>query len=382
MAETFNGLVPQEEWLDVGFQVRRPNDPFDQLIGDLRTNNIIAKWRYIAAEYQTPVMAQFHAYDTEANRTIRIPVDERSIKKGLIKVKINQSELMQEYEDSGITNNDDMKDYVLNDGIRLAQQVFTRTKVAKAELLATGKITIKENNLDLSVDYGVPEENTSLTFDLSPDADISGQIQDIIDKAADMGVVLTGMITSRKNITKMRKNAALQKEINGNLSAGVLLGQTALQAHLQEEFGISRIITNDNTYGADVKLGVDGRPLITKRRYYPNDKITFFSTNPAGNVGVGLWGNPPEVKLGGFYPVNASGEAPYVYVTQKMEWDPAVLWTKASGLFMPLLYDPNSLWIATIDGGASGASLDAYSVDTAEGEPAEGGARQSARARK
>ena len=35
MAETFNGLVPQEEWLDVGFQVRRPNDPFDQLIGDL-----------------------------------------------------------------------------------------------------------------------------------------------------------------------------------------------------------------------------------------------------------------------------------------------------------------------------------------------------------
>ena len=66
-----------------------------------------------------------------------------------------------------------------------------------------------------------------------------------------------------------------------------------------------------------------------------------------------------------------------MYVTQKMEWDPAVLWTKASGLFMPLLYDPNSLWIATIDGGASGASLDAYSVDTAEG-----GARQSARARK
>ena len=26
MAEKFYGLIPQEEWLDVGFQVTRPND--------------------------------------------------------------------------------------------------------------------------------------------------------------------------------------------------------------------------------------------------------------------------------------------------------------------------------------------------------------------
>ena len=66
----------------------------------------------------------------------------------------------------------------------------------------------------------------------------------------------------------------------------------------------------------------------------------------AGRVGVGLWGDPPEAALAGFYPVSESGRQPFVYVTQKMEWDPAVLWTKASGLFMPVLYNPNSLWIA------------------------------------
>ena len=53
MPEKFNGLIPQEEWIDVGFQVTRPNDPLDGLVGDLRTNNIIAKWQPIAAEYQT-----------------------------------------------------------------------------------------------------------------------------------------------------------------------------------------------------------------------------------------------------------------------------------------------------------------------------------------
>ena len=370
MAEKFYGLIPQEEWLDVGFQVNRPNDPLDGLVGDLRTNNIIAKWQSIAAEYQTSIMAQFHAFDTESQKTIRVPVDAHNIKKALIKVKIDQSELLQEYIDNGVQGDQELKDYILNDGIRLAEQVFTRSKVAKAEMLATGKITIKENNLDLPVDYGVPASHIIFELDLSPDADISSQIQDIIDAADDVGVKLTGFITSRKNITKMRRNAALQKEINGNLGAGVLIGQSALRAHLEEEYGLGRIVTHDLTYGADAKIGSDGRPAITRKRYFPDNKISFFAANPAGYVGTGLWGDPPEVRLSGFYSVNASGVAPYVYVTQKMEWDPAVLWTKASGLFMPLLYDPNSLWIATVKDNSSSAAL-AAEEPPAEEPPAE-----------
>lgn len=356
MSEKFNGLIPQQEWLDVGFNVTRPNDPLDSLVNDIRTNNIMATWQSIAAEYQTSIMAQFHAFDTESLKTIRVPVDTHNIKKALIKVKIDQSELFQEYVNSGVQGNEALQDYVLNDGIRLADQVFTRSKVAKAEMLATGKMTIKENGLDLPVDYGVPAEQLSYEIDLSTDADISGQIQQIVDAAADKGVTLTGFITARKNITKMRRNANLQKEINGNIGAGALISRSALYANLEEEYGLSRIVTHDLTYGADAKLGSDGRPLITKKRYFPDNKISFFAANPAGFVGTGLWGDPPEVNMAGFYPVNASGVAPYVYVTQKQEWDPAVLWTKASGLFMPLLFDPNSLWIATVKDNTSGVS--------------------------
>ena len=86
------GLVPEKEWLDVGFQVNRPNDPVDQLLGDTKTDNLVAYWQSIANEYQIPVMAQFHGFDTEANTTFRVPVDTHNIEKGLIKVKINQSE--------------------------------------------------------------------------------------------------------------------------------------------------------------------------------------------------------------------------------------------------------------------------------------------------
>lgn len=341
------GLVSQREWLDVGFQVNRPNDPIDGLLGDVRTDNITAYWQSIAAEYQIPMMAQFHAFDTEANTTFRAPVDNHYIEKGLVKVKINQSERMQALLRSGVRE-DQMYDYVVEDGVRLAQQVVTRSKVAKNELMANGNVTIKENNLNLTVDYGVTSSQTAYELDLSANADIIGQIQAIIDDATEKGVTLTGVMTSAKNLTKMRGNAGLQKAVNGNIGAGALLRRTELEAFFADEFGLNRIVTNDLTYGADGKIGSDGRPVITTKRYYPQNKVTFFATNPNGQLGVNAWGDPPETNLPGFYPTNASGESPFVYVTQKMEWDPAVLWTKASGLFIPVLYNPSSLFIATV----------------------------------
>lgn len=343
------GFIPQDEWLNMGFEVTRPNDPVDTLFTDEKTSNLMAKWQSIASEYQIPVMAQFHGFDTEAQTTFRVPVDNHNIEKGLIKVKINQSERMRELLRAGVQN-DEMYDYVINDGVRLADQVVTRTKVAKNELMATGKITIKENNLDLTVDYGVPAENTAYELDLSDGTkDIGAEIQAIIDDATDKGVIITGMMTSKKNITKMRKHPSIQTAINGSNAVGALVNRTAFDGFMQEEFGINTIVENDLTYGASASIGSDGRPSIVTKRYFPQDVVTFFATNPGGRMGVGLWGDPPEIDAGQFMDVNASSVSPYVYISQWMEKDPAVLWTKASGLFMPVLYNPNSLFIATVD---------------------------------
>lgn len=343
------GFIPEEEWLDMGFQVNRPNDPIDRLFGDDKTDNLVAAWQSIANEYQIPVMAQFHGFDTEAQTTFRVPVDNHNIEKGLIKVKINQSERMRALTRAGVQN-DQMYDYVINDGIRLADQVVTRTKVAKNELMATGKVTIKENNLDLTVDYGVPSTNMAYTIDFGPGAttDVPSQIQAIIDDATDKGVIINGILTSKRNITKLRQNADIQKLIGGNSSIGALVNRSSLDAYLEDEFGINMIVENDLTYGASATIGSNGRPNITTKRYFPKDKISFFATNPNNRMGIGLWGNPPEVDAGQFMEVNTSGQSPYVYISQWMEKDPAVLWTKASGLFMPILYNPNNLYVASV----------------------------------
>ena len=341
------GLVPKTDWLDVGTIVTRPNDPVDQVIDDTKTDNLVAEWESLAAEFQIPVMAQFHGFDTEAKTTFRVPVDRHNIEKGLIKVKINQSERMRTLLRSGVQN-DDLYDYIIRDGVRLSDQVVTRSKVAKNELLATGKVTIKENNLNLTVDYGVPNANTSLTLDLSSSADVISQIQTIVDNARNAGVTITGIYTSSANINKMRKNAGLQTAINGNIGAGSMIRKTVMEEFLSEEFGINTILTNDLTYGKSATIGSNGRPNITTARYFPQNKVTFFATNPGGRLGRGLWGDPPEIDNARFYSNEEPSSSPFVYVTQKMEWDPAVLWTKASGLFMPVLFNPNSLYIATV----------------------------------
>ena len=340
------GFIPEAEWLNTEFNPTRQNDPIDGLLGDLKTDNLMAQWQTIAAEYQIPMMAKFHGFDTESQTTFRTPVDTHNIEKGLIKVKMNQSERLRALTRAGVRE-DALYDYVLNDGIRLADQVITRSKVAKNELLATGKITIKENNLDLTVDYGVPAAQTSLEIDFGAGQDVPAQIQAIVDRALANGVTLTGIVTSRAILSKMRSNTSVQKAINGNIGVGAQVRMSALTAWLEEEYGIVNVITNDLTYGADATIDGNGLPQITNARYFPANKITFFAPAPSGRLGIGLWGDPPEVDLSNLISGNTNEVSPYVYVSQYAEKDPAVLWTKASALFMPVLYNPSSLYIAT-----------------------------------
>ena len=345
------GMVTEPDLLTTGFNVTRPNDPIDGLFDDELTDNLVARWNYIANEFQIPQMAQFHAFDTVAQKSVRAPIDQRNIEKGLIKVKRNTSELLYELQGRGVTTERALYDYVMEDINTLADEVITRTKVAKNELLATGKVTISENDVDLTVDYGVPAENLALEVDFGKGANksVPDQLQDIVDMAADKGVTINGMVCARSTLSKMRQNVAIQKAINGMYMEGVLVTQAALISFLESEYGITRVVINDQSYSTPWGIGADGRPVTHSTRYFPKDKISFFGTGNGMRLGSGLWGIPPEEQIARFgVETGSSALNPYVYVTQWAEKDPAVVWTKASGLFMPVLFNPYSLYVASV----------------------------------
>lgn len=345
--ENVFGMIRKQDWLQVGLDVTRPNDPVDQVFGDVKTDNLIAYWESMAAQYGIPVMAQFHAFDVEAQKTLRMPVDTHNIEKGLIKVKIDQSERLRALIGRGVTNESELYNKVLNDGYNLAEEVFTRSKVAKNEVLATGKFTIKENNLDLTVDFGVPAGNVNKTLDFGAGASapLDEQLLELTEEAKAAGKPLNGLYTSSENIAKLRKSEAIQKAINGSLMVGQLVKKADLEAYLADEYGITRVLVQDGHYSLPLTMGADGRPVISSQRYYPASKLSFFHAD--NKLGDGLWGDPPEVSAAKFMEVSESEVSPYVYVSQYAETDPAVTWTKASALFVPVLYDPGALYVAT-----------------------------------
>ena len=344
------GMVSEADLLATGFMVSRPNDPLEGLFTDQQTDNLVAEWYTMASEYAIPQMAQFHAFDVEAQKSERAPIDEKNIEKMLIKVKRNTSELLRQLLKRGVRVDAQLYDFVMDDNANLADQVVTRAKVARAELMGTGKVTIKENGLNEVIDYGVPANHTNLTVDVGDgaSANILDQLQGIVDQATSEGVTVNGIVCPKSFLTKLRRNKYVQLAINGATMQGVLPARSAVEDFLNEEFGISQVITDALTYAEPYKARSNNRPTVVQHRYFPKDKVTFFGTFNGMKLGAGLWGTPPEVEIAQFMQVQGSGQSPYVYLSQWAETDPAVLWTKASALYVPVLFAPQSLFIATI----------------------------------
>ena len=333
-------LIDPKDLLDFSqnFSVTR-NYLGDRIFPDMKTQHMKAEFFRLTDSLNLPTMAQVHALDTEAHIGRRPTAEKVKLEKMLIKEKINQSERVQLFLENG-GNQDGVVRYVFDDVARLAESVKTRTEVMKCELLQTGKITVKENGVNLAVDYGVPAGNKSFTVDMSTaGADIMGDIQTMVDAAKNNGETITTVITSSKALQRLRQNTAIQTAIYGTVGQGTFVSTARLVEFLKAEFGFD-VVIYDERYRYE-----NGKSLATKR-YIEEDKFIGLSTMPNATMGVGLWGVTPEEQAAG--PWTMKSQAQFITATMWTMPDPVAVWTKASGLFIPAMSNPNGLYIATI----------------------------------
>ncbi len=333
-------LISDADRLDFSqnLSVARPAYLGDRLFPDQKTQNLKAEYLRLANGATLPVMATVHAFDTEAEIGSRPTFDKMEVEKLLIKRKINQTERVRLLSESGVYADDAIVRYVFDDMRLMADAVKVRTEVAKMDVLATGKMTINENRLNMTVDYAVPEDNMDFELDLSEDADVIEQLQAIADYAADLGYTLTEAVTSNQVVRKLATNKGIQTLIYGSIGQGTYVTTDRMQTLFGQLFGFSTITTNDLRYKTQ---GADGTE--TTHRFYPQDKISFIATP---TLGVGLWGVSPEEAEYGQYSSKSADQ--YITITQWATQDPVAVWTKATGLFIPVLPDPNSLFVATV----------------------------------
>ena len=311
----------------------------DTLFPDQKTENLEAEFFRLSDGLMLPSMAKVHAFDSEAAIGTRPALEKVTIEKLLIKEKINQSERVQLYLSRGVSE-DAAVEYVFDDMGRLAEAVKTRTEVAKMEALSTGAVTVKENNLDFKIDYGVPAGNRKKYSWTDADADILADIQEMLDIAKAQGKTINRAFTSTKIVSLLRKNKGIQTAMYGANGVGTFISLGQLNTLMTDMFGFT-IVVNDDMYKYEKSTGA-----FETKRYFAENKFVLATVSTNGAIGTGLWGTTPEELEYGQY--SAKSAQQYITITQWATPDPVAVWTKASGLFVPVIPDPSGLVIGTI----------------------------------
>lgn len=311
----------------------KTNFAADKYFPKRKSREIKALIRQIVAGGELPVMAQYHSLDAEARIGERPNFVELEIQKLPIKEKLNVTERILEAFGSNVS--DDVKGevlrYIFDDVSNLVSRVLTRMAVSNTEVLATGRLVINENGISTTVDYNIPTANRiSLSQWSTPAHDIIADLDNINNLVKAAGYKITKAICNSSVIGYITKNTALRSTLS---NAAVVPTTQRVVAVLEDAIGFGFEV-NDDVY----KTSINGQT----KNMYPNDTITFI-TSPDNGVGVGALGYTPEELAG----INRS-ERSLVTVTSYTTPDPVALWNKASALYVPVLRNPNGLFIATI----------------------------------
>ena len=340
---TLSNLIDNRELLDFSqhFGVAR-SYAVAKFFTDRKTQYIEQEYSRLCENGNLPMTAQVHAFDTEAVIGSRIPFEKVNVEELLIKEKINLSEDIRRLTRGLDMNQDELRRYIFDDAARMAEAVLTRAYRAKCDAIAKGKYVIAENNLSFEVDYGIPEEN----FVTSDWGDVRAWRALAIAKGYHPNVA----ITTEAVVTKIMTNKQIQKAIFGATGTGILPSLDQINTLFRSQFGFA-IETNDDLYG---EIGTaDGEIKVSQKRFFPEGAFIIATTAPDGTLGTGLWGvTPEEDAQGGAF--DSKRQQQYITVVTYDTPDPVATWTKASGLFVPVMPNPYGHIIANVASASDG----------------------------
>lgn len=334
---SISSLITRADRIDfaANFIIPDENNLLDRLFPDVKTDNMKLTYKQIVTN-QAPLMALVHAFNSEAKIGQRPALKQVELEKMLIKEKMMLDEEYAIMYDN-LRDNSVIADYIFNDMATTADRVLMRTKVMKGEILnSAGKFTVDENNVKMTIDFDVPAR-LKKTFTWSTGTPkILADIQTMIDALAEKGRVATKIITSSKNIAKMASDPSLTASIFGNAEVGRQITKAQLNTWLTEHYSLT-IEAFDRMYS------YDNAKDITTKRLIEENKLIVTSKDV---IGRGIWGITPEERAEkitvqqskNIYIMNTIWEVP----------DPVSTWTKASGVFVPVLADNEGQFFATI----------------------------------
>lgn len=288
----------------------------DQTINDLQ-------YRFTQGGGALRDVATYRSFDAEA------PLGRRE---GFSEVRgslppISRKMRLSEYDQLVLRNaTAEQRNLLLRDAERLTKEIDARLEVARGDALVNGKVTINENGVQASVDFGRSASHTVTvaSADRWTAAD-STPIEDLLtwqQVYTETNGVAPGRIqTSNRVLQVLLQNAEIKANVNPNGTVAYVTVD-GLNGLLQA-FGLPAI----ETY--DVQFNGAGRVI-------PQDSLLFLPTN-GSDLGATLWGTTLESQDPDYGLAGSPGIVTAAWKTK----DPIGLWTHAAAIALPVLGNPD-----------------------------------------
>lgn len=288
-----------------------------------------------------PVSAQVHALDTKTQLASRKAIEKGAAELALVKrqIKIGEREIIKVQN----PRNDSELNFVLgqlyNDSEKMVESVKVRVEAMRMELLSTGKIKIEENEVKVTLDYGVPDENRKVFDWTLPDAKPLEDL-DVLASAVEgsSGYRPTRALTSRKMVKTICANTSVRKALLGTESDRIITLKQLNELLVQME--LPTLATYEAKYQIETADGFD------TKRYFPDNTISMFGDGTLGETIYGL--TAEEIKLMGDDKMELAAMVGNIFVGTYTSIDPVGEFTKSATTVLPTLPRGLELGISTI----------------------------------
>jgi hypothetical protein len=279
--------------------------------------------------------ATYRSYDAESSIAGRPGVTRVSGELPPISRKI----VLGEYDRLRTRANPDasLRTAILSDAERVTRQILARLEVARGDALVNGEVTINEDGVVATVDFGRDSSMEvtastlwSTTATADPITDLTTWVQAYIDRNGEAPAVL---LTSTRVRGFLLRNVAIREMAQTGGTAPTQVSPEVLNGILNA-YDLPRLETYDARYsvnGTATRVIDDHFALLLPAPVDPNA--------PDGtDLGATFYGTTAE-SLDGRFGL-AGAEAGLVAGVYSKE-DPISLWTKAAAIALPVLATPD-----------------------------------------
>lgn len=275
-----------------------------------------------------PIAASIHDFDTEAEIGSRI-ANKQELELSLIKRKmqLKETDIIALENPRTKAEQDYLVGQVYNDIDQLVAGVRARVEAMRMEVLASGQVTVKENGLNFTLDYHVPDEHkealTGTNVWINENSDPLADIERWIDA---LDTKPTRALTSRKIYRTLATHPKIIAAIFGK-DSGRVVSQADLDAFM-ETHGYPVIRTYDEKYKVQEANGT-----YTTKKYFPENKFAMFNDDLLGET---LYGpTAEETRLTRDPAVDTSLVGNVLASVYDETRDPVGTWTKAVATALP-----------------------------------------------